>query len=239
MIKKIIIIISAIGFLCNIALANDKLNVITTTADLMDIVKTIGNDKVNVSSLARGTQDLHAVEPRPSMALLIRKANLIIRVGMDLDMWVNSLIDLSQNSSVALGTPGSLDVSKGIEKLEVPVGKVDFAMGDVHIYGNPHFWLDPENGEIIAREIRDKFIELLPQDKDYFEKNYNEFIAQLNTSIKKWEEELKPLAGLKVVTYHDSLTYFAKRFGINIIGQIELRPAIPPHLLMYSNWKKK
>ena len=121
-----------------------------------------------------------------------------------------------------------MDVSKGIEKLEVPVGKVDFAMGDVHIYGNPHFWLDPENGEIIAREIKDKFTELLPQDKDYFEKNYNEFIAQLNTSIKKWEEELKPLAGLKVVTYHDSLTYFAKRFGINVIGQIELRPAIPP-----------
>ena len=100
------------------AIANDKLNVVTTTADLMDIVKTIGNDKVNVSSIARGTQDLHSVEPRPSMALLIRKANLVIRVGMDLDMWVNSLIDLSQNSTVALGTREVWTFQKALKSLK-------------------------------------------------------------------------------------------------------------------------
>lgn len=206
----------------------DKLHIVVTTTDLADIVRNVGGDKVEVISLTKGNQDLHVIEPRPSMAVSIRNANLVVRIGMDMDGWVNSLIDLAKNSKVMKGTKGDLDVSTGVEKLEVPVGKVDFGMGDIHIYGNPHLWLDPENGKIIAKEVANKLSELMPEGKEYFNKNCGDYTAQLDTSIKKWLEIMKPYQGTKIVTYHSSLPYFAKRFGLTIAGMIEPKPGIPP-----------
>ncbi|MEW6685810.1 MAG: metal ABC transporter substrate-binding protein [Candidatus Edwardsbacteria bacterium] len=211
-----------------LVLATDKLEVVTATSDLADFVKAVGGDKVKVVSLSNGSQDPHFIEPRPSMVMQVKKADVLVRIGMDLDLWVQSLIEASRNSKVMYGGPGYLDASRKIEKLEVPTGKIDASMGDIHLYGNPHYWLDPENAKPILGSIVKKLCEMLPSESEYFNKNYEEYLRILDSAIAKWEEEMKPYAGAKIVTYHNSWPYFTKRFRLEIIGCVEPKPGIPP-----------
>jgi zinc/manganese transport system substrate-binding protein len=201
---------------------------VTTSPDLGNIAKVIGGDKISVISLYKGNQDPHVIEPRPSMVIAVKNADLLIVIGMDLDMWVNSLIEASKNSKVLKGASGYLDASAEINKLEVPSGKVDMSMGDVHIYGNPHYQTDPCNGKVMASEIYKKLCELMPESKDYFTKNYNDYIQKLDSAIQKWDEMMKPYQGLKIVVYHDSWVYFIEHFGLIQTGTIEPKPSIPP-----------
>ena len=227
MMKRLLLTALLIGF-TGLLYSGNVLSVVTSTSDFADIASQIGGDRVKVTSLTGGKFDLHSIEPRPSMVMAVRNADLVVRIGMDLDLWCNSLIDASKNSRVLSGNAGNLDVSAGIEKLEVPVGKVDMGMGDVHIYGNPHYWLDPENGLIIAGEIRDRLCQLVPDAKDYFTKNFDSYTNRLTASIRRWDEQMKPYRGLKVITYHKSLPYFAKRFGLVVADNLEPKPGIPP-----------
>jgi len=217
----------ALFLLVQYSFGEEKLNIVTTTTDLADLARNIGRDKVNVISLSKGNQDLHSVEPRPSMVINIKNADMLIVVGMDLDMWAKSLADAGRNSKVMIGSKGYLDASADISKLDVP-GKVDASMGDIHIYGNPHYWLSPENGQVILKSILNKLTELKPEDASYFKKNYEEYNSRLEINIKRWKELLKPYAGTKIVTYHDSWPYFAKEFDLSIDGFIELKPGIAP-----------
>ncbi len=204
-----------------------KVNVVATTSDLADLARNIGGDKVNVVSLSKGNQDLHTIEPRPSMVINIKNADMLIVVGMDLDMWAKSLADAARNSKVMIGSRGYVDASANIVKLDVPA-KVDASMGDIHIYGNPHYWISPANGRIIVKEICDKLIELQPENAGYFKKNYDDYVSKLDQSIKKWKEMLKPFSGTKIITYHESWPYFAEEFDLKIDGFIEPKPGISP-----------
>lgn len=206
----------------------DAIRVVTTTADLADLVSAVGGELVTVQSLSQGSQDPHQVEPRPSMVMQVRRADMLVRIGMDQDLWAQSLIDAARNSKVAYGGEGYLDVSSRIDKLQVPTGSVDMRMGDIHIFGNPHYWLDPMNARIILEDIAGKLGELIPSETDLFRRNAEEYATRINTAIVEWQQAMQPFAGTKIVTYHNSWIYFAERFDLDIAGYIEVKPGIPP-----------
>jgi zinc/manganese transport system substrate-binding protein len=216
--------------------AEGRLSIVTTTTDLADFARVIGKDRVSVVSLARGDQDPHAVEPRPSMVMKVKKADLLIRVGMDLDVWVDGLIDASRNGKIRRGVRGYpekgargyLDVSEAIEKLEVPEGKVDGSMGDIHIYGNPHYWTSPENAERMCVLIGERMCDIQPGDADYFRDNLAQYRKTLDKAFEDWKAVMRPFAQSPVVTYHNSWPYFAKSFSLVIAGYVEPKPGIPP-----------
>src|SRR5438105_3204585 len=223
--------------------AAGKLNVMTATTDLAALAQEIGGDKVDVESIARGYQDPHFVEAKPSFLLKLRKADLLIAVGLDLEIGcVPPLITQSGNPRIQVGAPGYLDASQFAEILDKPTGTITRAMGDVHPLGNPHYWLDPDNGRRIARGIAGKLSELDPQDASYFQQRFQDFDKRLTEAEKKWDAEMAPYHGYKVVTYHSSWSNFAKHFGIVIAGYIEPRPGIPPtpqHTLEIINLIKR
>jgi zinc/manganese transport system substrate-binding protein len=212
------------------AVAADKLYVVTATTDLAALAQEVGGDRVEVESIARGYQDPHFVEAKPSFLLKLRKANLLIVVGLQLEIgWLPPLIAQSGNPRIqGPGAAGYLDASQFAEILEIPTGEVTRAMGDVHPLGNPHYWLDPENGRRIARGIQMKLAEMRPADAAYFQQRYDAFAQRLTEAEQRWDAEMKPYRGRRVVTYHRSWPNFAKRFGLEVVGYIEPRPGIPP-----------
>jgi zinc/manganese transport system substrate-binding protein len=225
------------------AAAQNKLNVVATTEDLAAIAREVGGDRVNVDSIARGFQDPHFVEAKPSFILKLQKADLLILVGRDLEIgWLPPLIQQSRNSKVQVGADGYLDASSQARILEVPTGQITRAEGDVHPLGNPHFWLDPDNGKIVGREVFEKFSKFRPNDRAYFEQRLNDFTNRLNDAEKRWTAMMAPYKGIKVVTYHRSYSNFADKFGLNIVGYVEPKPGIPPtpqHTLELINDMKK
>jgi zinc/manganese transport system substrate-binding protein len=211
------------------ARAQGALNVVTTTEDLASIARDVGGDKVTVESISRGYQDPHFVEAKPSFILKLQKADLLIAVGRELEIgWLPPLVQQSRNRKVQPGAEGYLDASMRARILDIPTGQVTRAMGDVHPQGNPHYWLDPENGKLIAREIADKLSELRPNDRAFFEQRLADFSARVTDATKRWAAMMAPYKGTKVVTYHRSFPNFAERFGLDIIGYVEPRPGIPP-----------
>jgi len=206
-----------------------KLNVVTATTDMAAIAQEVGGDHVSVESIARGYQDPHFVEAKPSFLLKLRQADLLITVGLQLEIgWLPPLISQSGNPRIQPGAAGYLDASQFAEILDIPTGPVTRAMGDVHPLGNPHYWLDPDNGRRIAKGIAAKFGEADPEDSAYFQQRFQDFDKRLTAAEQKWEAEMKPYRGRKVVTYHNSFPNFAKHFGLNVIGYVEPRPGIPP-----------
>ena len=209
--------------------ADQRLNVIATTEDLASIAREVGGDRITVESIARGYQDPHFVEAKPSFILKLQKADLLIVVGRELEIgWLPPLILQSRNAKVQVGAEGYLDASQGVRILDIPTGQITRAMGDVHPQGNPHYWLDPENGRAIAKSISDKLSQLRPGDRAYFDQRLTAFGTRLSEAEKKWLAQMAPYKGTKVVTYHRSFPNFADRFGLDIVGYVEPRPGIPP-----------
>ena len=212
-----------------IAGAEDKLTVITTTEDLASIAREVGGDRITVESIARGYQDPHFVEAKPSFILKLQKADILVAVGRDLEIgWLPPLIQQSRNAKVQVGGSGYVDASLKARILEIPQGQITRAEGDVHPLGNPHYWLDPENGKLVAKEIADKLSQLRPGDRAFFEQRLTDFTARVAEAEKRWESTMAPYKGTKVVTYHRSFPNFAERFGLDVIGYVEPRPGIPP-----------
>ena len=206
-----------------------KLNVVTATTDMAALAQEVGGDRISVESIAKGYQDPHFVEAKPSFLLKLRQADLLIVVGLQLEIgWLPPLITQSGNARIQVGANGYLDASQFAEILDIPTGTVTRAMGDVHPLGNPHYWLDPDNGRRIAKGIAGKLGDLDPTDASYFQERYQDFDKRLTAAEQKWEAEMKPFHGRKVVTYHNSFPNFAKHFGLNVIGYVEPRPGIPP-----------
>jgi ABC-type Zn uptake system ZnuABC Zn-binding protein ZnuA len=209
--------------------ADPKLNVVTTTEDLASLAREVGGDRITVEAIARGYQDPHFVEAKPSFILKLQKADLLIVVGRDLELgWLPPLIQQCRNAKVQVGADGYLDASQGVRILEIPTGQITRAMGDVHPQGNPHYWLDPENARVIARSVCEKLSQFRPADRAYFEQRLASFNTRLTDAVKKWMAQMAPYKGTKVVTYHRSFPNFADRFGLDIIGYVEPRPGIPP-----------
>jgi zinc/manganese transport system substrate-binding protein len=205
------------------------IRVVATTEDLASIVREIGGDKVSVESIARGYQDPHFVEPKPSYILTLHRADLLVVVGRELESaWLPKLIEQSRNSRIQVGAQGYLDASIGANIMDVPTGPITRAMGDVHPQGNPHYWLDPANGRRIAQSVQRKLTELASADGAYFAQRYAEFDRRLGEGEKRWRTALAPYKGLKIVTYHRSWTNFAAAFGLDVVGYVEPKPGIPP-----------
>jgi ABC-type Zn uptake system ZnuABC Zn-binding protein ZnuA len=209
--------------------AQGKLNVVTSTEDLASIARAVGGDRVTVESIARGYQDPHFVEAKPSFILKLQKADLLIVVGRELEIgWLPPLIQQSRNAKVQVGGSGYLDASEHVRILELPTGQLTRAMGDVHPQGNPHYWLDPENGKIIAKDVAEKFSQMRPNDRAYFQQQLTAFTTKVAQGEQRWTAAMAPYKGTKVVTYHRSFPNFADRFGLEVIGYVEPKPGIPP-----------
>ena len=223
--------------------AAKKLNIITATTDLASLAQEVGGDKINVESMAKGYQDPHFVEAKPSFLLKLRQADLLVVVGLQLEIgWLPPLITQCGNSRIQVGANGYLDASQFAEILEIPQGSITRAMGDVHPLGNPHYWLDPDNGRRVARGIAGKLAEMDPEDTAYFQQRFQDFDRRLSEADKKWQADMKPFRGRKVITYHNSAPNFAKHFGLNVVGFVEPRPGIPPtpsHTLEVINMMKR
>jgi ABC-type Zn uptake system ZnuABC Zn-binding protein ZnuA len=212
-----------------IGAAAKKLNVVTSTTDMAALTQEVGGDKVTVESIAKGYQDPHFVEAKPSFLLKLRQADLLVVVGLQLEIgWLPPLVTQSGNPRIQVGAQGYLDASQFAEILEIPQGTVTRAEGDVHPLGNPHYWLDPDNGRRIAKGIANKLREFDPADDAYFQQRLEDFDKRLTAAEQKWDAEMKPYRGRKVVTYHRSFPNFAKHFGLVVIGYVEPRPGIPP-----------
>lgn len=209
--------------------ADSKIRIMTATTDLASLAQEVGGDKVDVESIARGYQDPHFVDPKPSFLLKLSKADLLIVVGLELEIgWLPPLITQSSNPRIQVGAPGYLDASRFARILEIPTGQVTRAEGDVHPLGNPHYWLDPDNGLRIAKGIQNKLSEMRPNDAAYFAQRYDVLEQRLKQSDQQWQAQMKPYVGRKVVTYHRSWPNFADHFGLNVVGYVEPRPGIPP-----------
>lgn len=206
-----------------------KFNVVTATTDLASLTQEVGGDRINVESIAKGYQDPHFVEAKPSFLLKLRNADLLIVVGLQLEIgWLPPLITQSGNPRIQVGANGYLDASQFAEILEIPQGQITRAMGDVHPLGNPHYWLDPDNGRRIARGIAQKLGEMAPNDAEYFQQRFQDFDRRLTETDKNWKAEMASYYGRKIVTYHNSWPNFAKHFGLQVVGYVEPRPGIPP-----------
>jgi ABC-type Zn uptake system ZnuABC Zn-binding protein ZnuA len=203
--------------------------VVTTTQDLESIAKEVGGDKITTDSLAKGYQDPHFVEPKPSFILKLHAADLLIVVGREMEIgWLPPLVNQSRNPRIQPNGDRYLDASLTAHILEIPTGQITRAMGDVHPQGNPHYWLSPENGRKIAQAIQKKLSEISPGDAAYFAQRYADFDRRLAEAEKRWSAQMAPYKGLKVVSYHRSWPNFTEQFGIEVIGYVEPKPGIPP-----------
>jgi ABC-type Zn uptake system ZnuABC Zn-binding protein ZnuA len=208
--------------------ATAALRIVATTEDLGSLANEVGGDRVTVISLAKGYQDPHQVDPKPSFILEISRADLLIAVGRELEIgWLPALQTSSRNAKIQVGGPGYLDASQNVRILEIPTGQITRAMGDVHPQGNPHYWLDPANGRKIAQAIRDRLTQLAPADKAYFDQRYADFDKRLAAAEQRWDATMAPYKGAQIVTYHRSWPNFMERFGLQVMGYVEPKPGIP------------
>jgi zinc/manganese transport system substrate-binding protein len=205
-----------------------KLRVVATIPDLKSLTEAVGGDLVEVDSLTRGTQNFHEAEVRPSMMLKLRRADAVVENGLDLDAWADVAIEGANNPNIVRGARGRIEISRGIQVLDVPTARVDRSMGDVHPRGNPHFSLDPGLAPVITQNIADGLSRIAPENRAAFEQNRKAFLAQLDQHMAEWTRAMEPVKGAKVVVYHPDLIYFLTRFGLVQTGTIEDRPGIPP-----------
>jgi ABC-type Zn uptake system ZnuABC Zn-binding protein ZnuA len=209
--------------------AQAKLNVVATLPDFGAIAEEIGGDKVKVTSIARGTEDPHFVDAKPSYIRVLNQADVLLEGGAELEIgWLPPLVNNARNEKILGDAPGHVILSRGIRLLEVPTGPVDRSMGDVHPLGNPHYWLDPANGKIIAKSIAEVFSKLDSANASFYQANLQKFNERIDGKLIEWTKALEPYRGTKVVTYHKSLTYFLDKFGLVLVGTIEPKPGIEP-----------
>ena len=217
-----------IGGLASPAQAQKKLNVVTTLPDLAYLADVVGGDRVETFAIATGYQDPHFVDPKPSYIVKLSRADVFVTVGLDLEAgWVPSLLNSARNGDILKGSPGYIDASVNVPLLEVPVS-TSREQGDIHVFGNPHYWTDPTNGKVIARNLYDAFSRLRPEAEPYFSANLAAFEKELDTRIAGWQTRMRPYQGRKVIAYHNQWPYLENHFGFEIVDFIEPKPGIPP-----------
>lgn len=212
-----------------LARADEPLRVVTSIETFADLARRVGGDKVTVESLSHGYQDPHFVETKPNLMITLNRADLLVHVGLELEIgWLPPLVTGSRNDKILPGQPGNLDISQFIDVLDVPAVKVDRAQGDIHPGGNPHYWVPPTNAVKIAKGIAERLKQLRPNDAAAFDANFAKFVADVKAHVPAWEAAAKPLAGVKVITYHKSWSYVSKWLKLDEVGYIENKPGIPP-----------
>jgi zinc/manganese transport system substrate-binding protein len=210
--------------------ASAKLAIVTTTPALAAVAQAVAGDKGRVTSLSLPTQDPHFVDARPNLALELSKADLLVVVGLGLEVgWLPTLLTASRNGAIQTGSRGYLDASGLVGLLDVPSGKVDRTMGDIHPGGNPHYMVDPRRAARVAEGLARRMAELDPGEARTYSRNASDFVAKLDKWRKHWEAELAPLKGAQVVGYHQSLSYLADWLGLRLVGYLEPKPGVPPN----------
>jgi zinc/manganese transport system substrate-binding protein len=205
-----------------------QIRVVATTPDLASVAREIGGDKVGVVALAKPTEDPHYVDAKPSHIVTLNRADALIEGGAELELgWLPPLLENSRNSKISAGAPGRIVASDGVKMLEIPTS-FDRSKGDVHSLGNPHFMIDPVTVRIIARNMADHFAQIDPKNAATYNGNLTRFNAKLDAKYADWQKELAPYRGARIVTYHKDFVYFAERFGLTIIDELEPKPGIAP-----------
>ena len=209
--------------------ASAELRIVTTTTDLGYFAQTIGGDKVHVDSICQGKQDPHFVQARPSYMVTLSRADLLLAVGLELEVgWLPSLIQGARNPAINPGKTGYFEASSAITPIDVPQGGVDRSRGDIHPFGNPHFWLDPLNAKLAAHAIAERMAQLDTDNAQLFRANEKAFEKRIDAKMQTWSAQMAPYKNTKVASYHATFNYFHRRFGLNSIGYLEDRPGIPP-----------
>src|SRR5689334_43224 len=223
--KKVLLILSV--FLCAFS-TQAKLNVVATLPDFGSLAREIGGDNVNVTVLAKPTEDPHFVDARPSFVVALRSADVLIDGGAELELgWLPPLLQNARNAKLDVGKPGRVQASQGIRLMNVPTN-VTRAAGDVHALGNPHFAVDPIIAKAIAQHIAQSFAAVDPPNAATYDANYKKFEAAINAKLQQWGATMLPFKGQHVAAYHDSWPYFGHRFGLEIDIFLEPKPGIPP-----------
>ena len=205
-----------------------QLKVVTTLTDLKSITEFIGGDRVEVFAIATGYQNPHFVDPKPSYILKLSKADVFVTVGLDLEIgWVPPLLNSARNAKIQKGGEGYVDASVNIPLLQVP-SSINRGEGDIHIYGNPHYWLDPSNGAIIAQNIFNCLVRLDPDHRDVYQANLKRFNETLSSKMREWASKAAGVKNMRVIAYHNEWPYFEQRFGLVIADFLEPKPGIPP-----------
>jgi zinc/manganese transport system substrate-binding protein len=222
------LLIAILFFYITAGFANEKIMIVTTLPDLKNIAELIGGDKVDAFAIAKGYQNPHFVDPKPSYIINLSRADIFITVGLDLETsWSKSLLNSARNANILPGSDGYVDVSSNVPLLNVPTN-TERSEGDIHIFGNPHYWLDPLRGEIIAENIYGALIKASPENKQFFADNLENFKNTINEKMVKWVALMQPFQGRKIIAYHDEWPYFEKQFGLEIVEFLEPKPGIPP-----------
>ncbi len=212
----------------NVVDADQPLKVVTTLSTFADLVKQVGGDRVEVAHVASPRFNPHFIEPRPSDVLKVKRADLFVHAGLDLEAWRGPLLDAAGNPGIFPGQPGELDLSQGVSLLEVPEKPLSRLMGDIHIYGNPHYWLDPENVRIMARAIGEKLSAVDPKNEKHYRWNFQEFLQRLDRKIPEWQSQLTTHQGQELIGYHNEWPYLMKFLGLKMEQFLEPKPGIPP-----------
>jgi zinc/manganese transport system substrate-binding protein len=210
--------------------ARADLRIVATTADLAAVAKAVGGERVDVVALALPTQDPHFVDARPHLALDLARADLLVAVGLELEIgWLRTLQMGARNPKIQSGASGYLDCSTLIEKLEIPTAKIDRSMGDIHPGGNPHYMFDPRRVALVAAGIAQRMSQLDPAHATDYARGAETFQQQLAQARTRWEQAAGALRGANVLAYHRSLTYLADWLGMRVVENIEPKPGIPPN----------
>lgn len=225
--RHTLVVLASLALLAGPAGAADKIRVVATTTDLKALTEVVGGDLVEVEALARGNQNPHDLEVRPSLMVKVRRADVIVMNGLELDKWAEVVIQGANNPRVAPGGPGRVDASENILVLEVPQTRVDRSMGDVHPVGNPHYTADPGMATTVTTNILNGLVRVAPQSRADFERSRATFLARLAQAQARWTEALAPMRGARVVVDHGMWTYFLARFGLVQAASVEERPGIP------------
>ena len=208
--------------------AHAKLNIVASTPDIAAIAQQIGGSDVDITTLARPSEDAHFIDAKPSFIVKLNKADALLQGGAELEIgWLPTLVAGTRNAKIAPGAPGDVRCNAGVSMLEVPAS-LDRAKGDIHAAGNPHYLVDPENAKIAAHNVAEAFARLDAASADKYRANEKKFAAQLEAKLIEWRQKLAPFKGAKVVAYHNSWPYFAHQFGLEIDLFLEPKPGIPP-----------
>ena len=221
-------------FCCSAGFAQERVQtqvpIVATTSDLRSLADMVGGDHVMVTHLVPPTTDAEDYQPKPQDVQRLKAAKLVLRVGADYDLWFDRLLKQSGNAAIQRGAPGYVDGSTGIALLEVQGGQMNQRgqTGHAHGSGNPHYWLDPRNGEFITGSILEALVRIDPANAKFYDANRRAFLARLDEKIREWEQKLAPLRGKPMIAYHNNWAYFARRFRLNLVGFIEPKPGVPP-----------
>ena len=205
------------------------LKVATSLTDLASVAQRVGGKHVTAQSLCPGYEDPHFVPAKPSLMKAIQHADVFVSTGLELDAgWLPLVLPGSRNPKIQPGAKGFVDASEGVNVLEKPVGTVSRAQGDIHPLGNPHYYADPKNLEVVADHLAEVFSQLDPADAADYAANAKAFKEKIEASLDRWEKEMAPYRGASIATYHPNFVYFADRFGLKLFGTVEPKPGIPP-----------